>query len=234
MHEGIGQEIVRSAFNNPELTELMAQHHCWYGGKPEQSGQPIGEAIPLSARLLAIADAYDAMVSDRVYRKGRARAEAFLELRSCAGTQFDPDLVERFITAVESRDDSRSTSSSLMPKNTALKVGLHMERLTHALDAGDMTSVAVFAGNISETASTSGTSSIVEAAQRLQSAASLTHNLVEITQFALELLDACRVAYKSYLPRTEEGKPGPLFAWAKDQDETLREDGKVKSDYKMS
>src|SRR5579864_344708 len=47
--------------------------------------------------MLAICDAYDAMVSDRVYRKGRPPEQAMVELRRCAGTQFDPELVERFI-----------------------------------------------------------------------------------------------------------------------------------------
>jgi len=56
-----------------------------------------GEDIPLLWRILAIADAYDAMTSDRPYRKAMTREEAITELRPFAGTQFDPHLVEIFI-----------------------------------------------------------------------------------------------------------------------------------------
>ena len=203
MHEGIGQEIIRSAFNCQELTELIAQHRCWYGGRSEDASLPSGEKIPLAARLLCIADAYDAMVSEQIYRKGRSRAEAFAELRRCAGTQFDPVLVERFIMAVESRDDSRSTSPNLLPKQTALRVGLQLERLTHAMDAGDISSVAAYAGHISDAASASEASTIVQAAGRLQRSALTSNNPLEMTQLTLELLEACRVAYKSYLPGLE-------------------------------
>ena len=50
--------------------------------------------------MLAICDAYDAIVCDRVYREGRSREEAFAELRRCAGTQFDPEIVGTFVKLV--------------------------------------------------------------------------------------------------------------------------------------
>jgi HD-GYP domain-containing protein (c-di-GMP phosphodiesterase class II) len=56
-----------------------------------------GEDIPLPSRIIAIADAFDAMTSDRPYRRAGSRANAFEELRRCAGKQFDRNLVERFI-----------------------------------------------------------------------------------------------------------------------------------------
>jgi HD-GYP domain-containing protein (c-di-GMP phosphodiesterase class II) len=56
-----------------------------------------GEDIPLECRILAIADAYDAMTSDRPYRKAMTREEAVAQLKSRAGTQFDPQLVTEFI-----------------------------------------------------------------------------------------------------------------------------------------
>jgi HD-GYP domain-containing protein (c-di-GMP phosphodiesterase class II) len=56
-----------------------------------------GEEIPLECRILAIVDAYDAMTGERPYKGALSSQEALQELRRCAGTQFDPDLVERFI-----------------------------------------------------------------------------------------------------------------------------------------
>ena len=58
-----------------------------------------GEDIPIEARVLAVADAYDAMTSDRPYRRALSQARAIAELERCAGTQFDPDVVAVFAEA---------------------------------------------------------------------------------------------------------------------------------------
>jgi len=59
------------------------------------------DEIPLECRILSIADAFDAMTSDRPYRRALSRETALEELKRCAGVQFDPELVARFIKAVE-------------------------------------------------------------------------------------------------------------------------------------
>ena len=63
----------------------------------------MGQEISLECRLLAIADAYDAMTSDRPYRKTMHHQDAVTELRKYAGSQFDPELVEHFIEIIERR-----------------------------------------------------------------------------------------------------------------------------------
>src|SRR6185312_4707706 len=63
-----------------------------------------GDEIPREARILAGADAYEAMVADRTYRAGIATAEACAELVRCAGTQFDPVVVDAFLTALETSE----------------------------------------------------------------------------------------------------------------------------------
>ncbi len=79
----------------PEVALLAYSHHeRWDGeGYPDRLA---GEAIPLGARIIAIADAFDAMTSDRSYQKRRSPREAAEELVRCAGTQFDPMLVQLF------------------------------------------------------------------------------------------------------------------------------------------
>ena len=74
----------------------MLKHHEWWNGE----GYPLGLKgcrIPLPCRIVAIADAYAAMVNDRPYRKAISHEAALLELQRCAGTQFDPGLVKIFI-----------------------------------------------------------------------------------------------------------------------------------------
>ena len=60
-----------------------------------------GEEIPLGARILAVADAFDAMVSDRPYRSAMSNTEIVAEIKRCAGTQFDPVVVNAFLNTVE-------------------------------------------------------------------------------------------------------------------------------------
>jgi HD-GYP domain-containing protein (c-di-GMP phosphodiesterase class II) len=77
---------------------VLHHHERWDGG-----GYPYGlggNAIPLEARILAVADAYDAMTSHRPYREPRSREEALAEVERCAGSQFDPRVAEAFLALV--------------------------------------------------------------------------------------------------------------------------------------
>ena len=91
-----GYEMVRKIPFLREASEIVYAHQESYDG----SGYPRGlrgEAIPLGARIFAIADTLDAITSDRVYRKGRSFEEACDEIARCAGRQFDPALVALFL-----------------------------------------------------------------------------------------------------------------------------------------
>lgn len=95
-HPEIGYRIAQ---NTPELAAIadyILHHHEHWDGKGYPRGL-VGEEIPLACRILAVADAYDAMTSDRPYRKGMAREAALAEIRRCAGTQFDPKIVDVFL-----------------------------------------------------------------------------------------------------------------------------------------
>ena len=78
---------------HPGLTSIVASHHeCWDG-----TGYPLGcggEEIPLGARIISVADVFDAMTQPRAYKEGMPVAEAFERLRKSAGRQFDPSVVE--------------------------------------------------------------------------------------------------------------------------------------------
>ena len=95
LHPQHGQKILRSIPFLGGATQLVAQHHEKWDG----TGYPYclrGEDIDLGARIFAVADAFDAMVSDRVYRRGRSYQDALEELERFAGTQFDPVVVAAF------------------------------------------------------------------------------------------------------------------------------------------
>ncbi len=94
-HPYLGQEILRGISFLDDARTLVAQHHEKWDG----SGYPVGlrgEEIDLSARILFVADAFDAMTSDRVYRQAKSYDEAVAELDSCAGTHFDPRVIAAF------------------------------------------------------------------------------------------------------------------------------------------
>lgn len=95
IHAHVGAGIVKPVVND-KVVQIVEHHHDHYDGKGLH--QVIsGEDIPLGARILAIADAYDAMTSDRPYRPAMQVAEARKEIERCSGTQFDPVAAAAFL-----------------------------------------------------------------------------------------------------------------------------------------
>jgi diguanylate cyclase (GGDEF)-like protein len=113
-HPMVGGRIVRSA-GFDEMAGWIAAHH----ERPDGSGYPArlsGDQVPLGARILAVADAYDAMTSDRVYRAAMTPAEARAEVRAGAGSQFYREVAEHFVAWLGRRDDElqeRAASSQV-------------------------------------------------------------------------------------------------------------------------
>jgi len=94
-HPRIGQVILEQAASLKEAVPIILHHHERYGGHGYPYGLRANE-IPLGARIVAIADAYDAMTNDRPYKRAISHENAIEELRRHAGTQFDPELVGLF------------------------------------------------------------------------------------------------------------------------------------------
>jgi diguanylate cyclase (GGDEF)-like protein len=94
-HPQIGFRMLDSLGVEPVATWVLHHHERWDGdGYPERLG---GDRIPLGSRILLVADAYDAMTTDRIYRSRLSHERAMAELERCAGTQFDPDVVSAFM-----------------------------------------------------------------------------------------------------------------------------------------
>jgi HD-GYP domain-containing protein (c-di-GMP phosphodiesterase class II) len=98
-HPIIGYEIVESA-PLPQAVKLSIRHHEHYDG----NGYPDGlnsEDIPLGSRIVLVAEAFDAITSDRPYQRARPKSEALHELKEHAGRQFDPEVVRVFESIID-------------------------------------------------------------------------------------------------------------------------------------
>lgn len=98
-HPDIGYRILTSSYGMSELANCVLSHHERWDGKGYPNGIK-GEEIPLIARIIAVADTYDAMTSERAYRKALSEEVAVSEIIKNAGTQFDPEIAKVFIRKV--------------------------------------------------------------------------------------------------------------------------------------
>ncbi len=197
--ERIGVEIIRTSFDSRELVSIVNNHQAWYGGTADAPHLPQGEDIPLGARILNIVNAYDAMTSPQVYREPRTPEEAFVELRHCAGKQFDPTLVERFIGMVKARLRFPSPDVSGVSRETALQFGLQIERLMAALDDQDFAGLQALADRLQAMAQKHQVAEIAETARQLLAQTESPHNETEVLQKANELIELCRSTQSSYV-----------------------------------
>jgi HD-GYP domain-containing protein (c-di-GMP phosphodiesterase class II) len=102
-HPAIGADIVEPIRFLGDAVEIVRTHHEWFDGTGYPSGLR-GDEIPLAARIFAIADSFDAMTSNRPYRRALPLERALQEIRDGAGTQFDPEVVRAFLELVEENE----------------------------------------------------------------------------------------------------------------------------------
>jgi putative nucleotidyltransferase with HDIG domain len=112
-HPKIGAKLLLRVTTLREAIPYVLYHHERWDGTGYPSGKR-GEEIPVEARVLAIADAFDAMTSDRPYRNALSREEALAEVERCAGTQFDPKIARVFLEVFghDTAGDVRAAAAS--------------------------------------------------------------------------------------------------------------------------
>ncbi len=112
-HPGYGRDILEPIkFLHPLIPGVHLHHERWDG-----RGYPLGlkgNGVPLIARIIAVADTYDAMTSDRAYRRALPHEVAVGEIERCSGTQFDPEVAHSF-TGVDEFRDEQSQSGQKIP-----------------------------------------------------------------------------------------------------------------------
>lgn len=107
-HPVAGEEILRPIERLRGVARILRHHHERWDGKGYPDGI-VADRIPLGARILAVVDAYSAITDERPYKPARSHAEAVAELAKCAGSQFDPKIVEAFCKMLERRTDRAAT-----------------------------------------------------------------------------------------------------------------------------
>lgn len=203
LHARMGVEILNTAFQCPPLVEMVQLYDQLYGGDPLDPSRPKGDDLPVGARLIKIADAYDAMTTDRVYRKGRPPEEAFAELRRTAGKQFDPELVERFIEAVSQRP-AQDAARQQVSKDLALNLGLQTERLAKAMDSQDFKAIKALAMHLEATARNHGLVEIEKAVQELQQLCVSDPDVPRLVQIIHDLISLSLSTQHAYLKMDDD------------------------------
>ena len=100
-HVRVGYELLRNVPALQAIADVVLHHHEWYDGSGYPDGLR-GEEIPVAARIVSAVDAYSAMVTRRSYKEAYTDEHAREELRRCAGSQFDPRVVESFLEVLDS------------------------------------------------------------------------------------------------------------------------------------
>jgi putative nucleotidyltransferase with HDIG domain len=113
-HPEIGARLVEPLGIGSEISAVIRYHHEWWDGRGYPDGL-YGEQIPLQARIVAMADAYDGMSSSRPYRPALSQEEIRAELRRGAGAQFDPTLVKEFLLVLDSADPALHILADTVP-----------------------------------------------------------------------------------------------------------------------
>src|SRR3954452_7051614 len=162
-HPRIGQVILEHAAALRDAVPIILHHHERFAGHGYPYGLRANE-IPLGARIVAIADAYDAMTHDRPYKRAMSHDAAIIELRQHAGTQFDPELVSLFCdlyTDVAPRPDPAVLAITNPPE----KVSPRRERRVRALEP-DPETVTFDGGGIIDFTPSDGTPSMTSRAEQ--------------------------------------------------------------------
>lgn len=206
----MGVEMVRGSFGQPVLTEIVEQQVVHFDMSNAERGAGPLIRPSLSARILAIANAYDLMTTGTGYRSPVSRDAAFRELREYAGSQFDPELVERFITTTSLRSDQELETGEVSLE-TALRLGLSLERIVGALDRQDMDQLRSCTEQVNSIAQEYGITDMMFTGSQLLEAIDDEQDMIEVMQLAGELLDQCR-ATQSRLIHSSVSEPATSSA----------------------
>lgn len=120
LHPAHGKKMIMEVRQLSLISDWINAHHERWDGRGYPSGIA-GEDIPLAARIIALADTYDAMTSTRSYRKALTHEEAISEIQRCSGSQFDPNLAQKFIEIQDKIKIAKDSPDEFYNKYSLLK-----------------------------------------------------------------------------------------------------------------
>ena len=202
-NERIGAEIVNSAFDHRGLVEIIRYYNAPYCDAAATSCLPDRDDLPLGARILAIADAFDSMVTEKNYRPALSKNQAFAELRRCAGVQFDPELVERVVDVISTQPDLSRRTSRNISRAAAIRLSQQIEELARALDEQDLPAIEALSGRLSSSAACSAAKEVEQLAGQIHDSAASGDDVSKLFALTMELVDLCRAAQRSQLTPAE-------------------------------
>ena len=198
-HLRLGERTIKHAFASPDLIQILRSYRTPIDEQCDSTQS--ADKIQLAARILQIADAFDSMTSSRPYREAMPDEEAFDELRRCAGSRFDVEMVQRCIEVVTSSATRVSPSVVEIDTDTALRIGALFERLVIAIDTEDTDGLKEIASRLTGLSEQSGSGSIGNLAERLSEQINNEAPWSDVLELSSELLDLCRLTQTAYISR---------------------------------
>lgn len=192
-HGRIGVEIINRSFKHAGLTEIVQYRNDHFGGESTRRQSRKGNQLPIGSRILAVADAFDSMVSEQPYRERMSVTEALEELHKFSGTQFDPEIVGLLVDVVKSGHSITNTSQSVLHSNEiVLSIGEQIERLMEAAEADDHESFLTLAERLKKTSAQHEVTSLELAATNAIAAVCEDSQLNALVQESFEILSTWR------------------------------------------
>ena len=190
-YDRLGVQLIETTFDCPQLTQIVVHSRRAY----EYLQDGAGPQNPISVGILRIADAYDTMLNQH----STAQQSALTRLREGAGTEYDPEIVERFTEVVKMSAQQGPPVCLRVSQGAAMSIGLQMERLVDALEAQDPERIIAIARHIQTTTDSPDGEVISQKASQVVSLPESDTDLYHVLQTANELLDLCRLAQRSLL-----------------------------------
>ena len=204
-HSRIGCELVEAAFRSQAIIDTVRYNGCSFAGNDRYPAMLKGEEIPLNARIVTIADAYDSMITGSIYRGSFSREKAIEELRANSGTQFDPKLVEKFVKFIYARPESIAAEKKRyqFTKDFALQLAFISEQITKSFDEQDFDLLRANAHKLESAANQYKNSKLKVIAGKLLCHSRITNDsdieVEKIMSDVVELLELCQSAQRDLL-----------------------------------
>ena len=202
-HDEIGAEIVRSALSSEQIAHFIESHH-----KFPPSGDGGADTVfltPLVSRVITVCDAFDAMVTDRVYREALPVEEALTELERNTAKQFDPQVVSLLCAHIRSgiQSPTQEVVRPVFSSKQAANIGRHIEELYKAVHDEDIERLKEVVQQLRE--DTSGNSQVNDVANKIDDAIedSSGDDLEKVLNLANEVMQICRDSRNTFVDAAE-------------------------------